>query len=181
MWTAPLVNQPFGVARAGDFIVTTAWNGLGAASLAVIVAAALMALMHRSEFGRQWRALSDDSFCAQMFGVDPGFMFAATFTLASAMAGVAGFTMTMVYGAVGYGSATPLGLKALVAAILGGIGSIPGAFLGGLLIGSFEALWSAAFPIDYRDVAVYGLLAILLVLRPGGIFGANDPSERRPP
>lgn len=180
-WTAPLLNQPFGVARAGDFVVTTAWNGLGAALLAILVGAALIALMRRSEFGRQWRALSDDSFCAQLFGVDPGFMFAATFTLASAMAGVAGFTMTMVYGAVGYGSATPLGLKALVAAILGGIGSIPGAFLGGLLIGSFEALWSAAFPIDYRDVAVYALLAILLVLRPGGILGANDPSARRPP
>ncbi len=135
--------------------------------------------MKFSEFGRQWRAMSDDSFAAQLFGVDPRFIFAATFTLASALAGVAGFTMTMFYGAVGYGSATSLGLKALVAAILGGIGSIPGAFLGGLFIGGFEALWSAAFPIDYRDVAIYALLAILLTLRPGGILGANDPTERK--
>jgi len=180
-WTAPLINQPFGVARAGDFIVTTAWNGLGAAALAILVGGALIALMRASAFGRQWRALSDDAFAAQLFGVDPNFMFAATFTLASALAGVAGYTMTMVYGAVGYAAATPLGLKALVAAILGGIGSVPGAFLGGLLIGAFEALWSAAFPIDYRDVAVYGLLALLLALRPGGILGANDPAARKSP
>jgi branched-chain amino acid transport system permease protein len=80
----------------------------------------------------------------------------------------------MFYGAVGYAYGTTLGLKALVAAILGGIGSIPGAFLGGLLIGVFEAVWSSAFPIDYRDVAIFSLLAILLTLRPGGILGAPE-------
>jgi branched-chain amino acid transport system permease protein len=180
-WTAPVLNQPFAIARAGDFIVTSAWNGLGAAVLAIGVGAALIALMGNTGFGRQWRALSDDAFAAQLFGVDPRFVFAATFTLASAMAGVAGFTMTMVYGAVGYGAATTLGMKALVAAILGGIGSIPGAFIGGLGVGLFEALWSAAFPIDYRDVAVYALLAILLTLRPGGILGAIDPTARKSP
>jgi branched-chain amino acid transport system permease protein len=180
-WAAPVLNQPFGIARAGDFVVTTAENGLGAAALALAVGAAVIALMRRSEFGRQWRALADDSLGAQLFGVDPRRIFAITFTLASALAGLAGFTITMVYGAVGYGSATSLGLKALVAAILGGIGSIPGAFLGGLAIGMFEALWSAAFPADYRDVAVYALLAILLVLRPGGILGSVDPLARSPP
>jgi branched-chain amino acid transport system permease protein len=180
-WAAPVFNQPFGVARAGDFVVTTAQNGLGAAVLAIGVGAALLVLMRRTEFGRQWRALADDALGAQLFGVDPRMIFAVTFTLASALAGVAGFTMTIVYGAVGYGSATTLGLKALVAAILGGIGSVPGAFLGGLAIGAFEALWSAAFPIDYRDVAVYALLAILLALRPGGILGTIDPLARSSP
>ena len=78
--------------------------------------------------------------------------------------------------------ATTLGLKALVAAILGGIGSIPGAFLGGLLIGVFEAAWSAFLPIDYRDVAVFSLLAIVLALRPGGILniGAARRAADRP-
>jgi branched-chain amino acid transport system permease protein len=177
-WVSPLLNQPFGVARAGDFIVTTAWNAWGAAALALGLGAALLALMRGSEFGRQWRALSDDALGAQLFGVDPKAIFAITFTLASALAGVAGFVMTMFYGAVGYGAATTLGLKALVAAILGGIGSLPGAFLGGLIIGAFEAIWSAAFPIDYRDVAVFALLAILLMLRPGGILGQVDPAAR---
>jgi branched-chain amino acid transport system permease protein len=177
-WVSPVLNQPFGVARAGDFVVTTAWNAWGAAALALGVGLALLALMRRSEFGRQWRALSDDALGAQLLGVNPKVIFALTFTLASALAGVAGFVMTMFYGAVGYGAATTLGLKALVAAILGGIGSLPGAFLGGLIIGAFEAIWSAAFPIDYRDVAVFALLAILLALRPGGILGQVDPAAR---
>jgi branched-chain amino acid transport system permease protein len=70
-------------------------------------------------------------------------------------------------------------LKALIAAILGGIGSVPGAFLGGLLIGAFEALWSAMFPIDYRDIAVYSLLAVVLILRPGGILNLSAYSSPR--
>jgi branched-chain amino acid transport system permease protein len=173
-WVNPILNAPFGIARAGSFVVTTAPNALMAAALCFVVGAALIALMARTRFGRDWRAYADDPLGAQMFGVDPAAIFARTFALASGMAGVAGFVMTMYYGSVGYGAATTLGLKALVAAILGGFGSIPGAFLGGVGVGLFEALWSTVFPIDYRDVAVFSLLAILLTLRPGGILGARQ-------
>ena len=62
----------------------------------------------------------------------------------------------------------------LIAAIAGGIGSVPGAFLGGVLIGSVEALWSALFPIEFRDLAVYALLVIFLLLRPGGLLGFDE-------
>ena len=177
-WVSPILNAPFGVARAGDFIVTTAPNALLAAALALVAGGALVALMSLSRFGRDWRAYADDPLGAQMLGVDPSAIFAQTFALASGFAGLAGYVMTMFYGAVGYGYGTTLGLKALVAAILGGIGSIPGAFLGGLLIGAFEAIWSSAFPIDYRDVAIFSLLAILLTLRPGGILGAPESVRR---
>lgn len=173
-WVSPIFNAPFGIARAGDFIVTTALDGLLAAALAFATGGALVALMARSRFGRQWRAYADDPLAARMFGIDPNAVFARTFALASGLAGLSGYVMTMLYGAVGYGAATALGLKALIAAILGGIGSIPGAFLGGLGVGMFEALWSATFPIDYRDIAVYSLLAILLTLRPGGILGVRE-------
>jgi len=130
--------------------------------------------MRRTRFGRRWRAYADDPLGAQLFGVNPRAIFAQTFALASAFAGLSGFVMTMYYGSVGYGAATGLGLKALAAAILGGVGSIPGALLGGLIVGAFEAVWQTYFPVDYRDVAVFGLLAIVLVLRPGGILGLRS-------
>ena len=82
--------------------------------------------------------------------------------------------MTAVYGAVGYGLSATLTLKALAAAIVGGIGSIPGAFLGGLVIGAAEAGWSAAFPIDDRDLAVYALLVLFIALRPRGLLGPRE-------
>ncbi|MDE3176133.1 MAG: branched-chain amino acid ABC transporter permease [Pseudomonadota bacterium] len=178
-WVAPILNAPFGVARAGDFVVTTSADSLFSAAVALVAGLALIVAMRWSRFGRDWRAYADDSFAAALFGVDPAAVFLKTFALASALAGLAGFVMTMFYGAVGYESAAPLGLKALVAAILGGIGSIPGALIGGLLLGGFEAVWSAMFPIEYRDVASYALLALLLALRPGGLLGARENSGRR--
>ncbi|HYF55339.1 MAG TPA: hypothetical protein VEA41_13870, partial [Salinarimonas sp.] len=72
-----------------------------------------------------------------------------------------------------------LGLKALGAAVLGGIGSLPGALLGGLAIGLFEVAWSATMPIAGRDVAVYALLIAVLVLRPGGLLGWSDGKPRQ--
>ena len=74
---------------------------------------------------------------------------------------------------------TMLGLKALVAAVVGGIGSVPGAFLGGLLVGLVEAGWSAYFDIVMRDVVVYSILIVMFVLRPGGLLGFPAQSPRQ--
>ncbi len=178
-WVAPVLNAPFGLARAGDFIVTTSADALFSAGVALAAGVALVAAMRFSRFGREWRAYADDALAAALFGVDPDGVFLKTFALASALAGLAGFVMTMFYGAVGYDAAATLGLKALVAAILGGVGSVPGALIGGLMLGGFEAFWSAYLPIDYRDVATYALLAMLLALRPGGLLGARENMGRR--
>ncbi len=177
-WVSPILNAPFGLARAGEFVVTTSPIAMLAAALALSAGLGLVTLMRWTRFGREWRAYADDPFAAQLFGVDPTALFARTFALASGFAGLAGYVMTMFYGAVGYASATSLGLKALVAAVLGGIGSVEGAFLGGVLVGVFEAVWSAAFPVDYRDVAVYALLAVTLALRPGGVLGRHEAGGR---
>jgi branched-chain amino acid transport system permease protein len=178
-WINPILNEPFAVARAGDFVAAATPIALIVGGFALVAAAGLLFAMKASRFGKEWRAYADDPLAAELFGIDPKAIFAKTFAIASAMAGLSGFVMTIFYGGVGYGASTALGLKALIAAILGGIGSVPGAFLGGLIIGGFEALWSAVFPIDYRDVAVYCLLAGVLILRPGGIMNLGAYSSPR--
>ena len=178
-WVSPILAEPVALAKSGAFIVTVTPIALLSAGLAALTASALLALMHYSQFGRNWRACADDAGAAALVGVNPAAVLRQTFALACALAGLSGAIITLYYGSFGYGSATQLGLKALVAAILGGIGSLPGAFAGGLAIGALEALWSALFPSFYRDIMVYGLLAVLLILRPGGLFGQADISPRR--
>jgi branched-chain amino acid transport system permease protein len=173
VWVSPMLNAPFGLARAGDFVVTSALDALLSGGFAILAGLTLVATIRFTRFGRRWRAYSEDPLAAQLFGVSPRAILAQTFALAGAFAGLSGFVMTMYYGSVGYAAATGLGLKALVAAILGGIGSIPGALIGGLLVGAFEAVWQACFSVDYRDVAVFSLLAITLLLKPGGLLGVR--------
>jgi len=173
-WVSPILNAPFGVARSGDFIVTTAPNALLAAALALAAGGSLISLMALSRFGRNWRAYADDPLAAEMLGVSPAATTARAFVLSGALAGLAGATMTAAYGAVGYGLSATLTLKALAAAIVGGIGSLPGAFVGGLVIGAVEVGWSALFPINDRDLAVYALLVIFIALRPTGLVGTRD-------
>ena len=173
VWVSPMLNAPFGLARSGDFVVTSAVDALLSGGFAILAGLTLLAAMRFTRFGRRWRAYSEDPLAAQLFGVSPRAILAQTFALAGAFAGLSGFVMTMYYGSVGYAAATGLGLKALVAAILGGVGSIPGALLGGFLVGALEAAWQACFSVDYRDVAVFSLLAITLALKPNGLLGVR--------
>ncbi len=178
-WAGPILAEPVTLARAEGFAVTVTPVALLVALLALAAGLALLAAMRVSRFGRDWRAAADDAETAALFGVSPRAIFAKTFALSAALAGLAGVALTAHLGGVGYAAATTLGLKALIGAILGGVGSVPGAFLGGLTIGLVEALWSAAFPIVWRDVAVYGLLALVLAIRPEGLFGWRDERPRQ--
>jgi branched-chain amino acid transport system permease protein len=173
-WMSPLLNQPFALGRAGDFIAVATPMTFVASAVALGVGGGLVLIFRWTRTGREWRAYADDPLAAEMLGVSPAAMTARAFALSGALAGLAGAIMTAAYGAVGYGLSATLTLKALAAAIVGGIGSLPGAFLGGLVIGSVEAGWSALFPIDYRDVAVYALLVIFIGLRPSGLLGSRD-------
>jgi branched-chain amino acid transport system permease protein len=173
VWVSPMLNAPFGLARSDEFVVTSALDALLSGAFAILAGLILVAAIRFTRFGRRWRAYAEDPLAAQLFGVSPRAILAQTFALAGAFAGLSGFVMTMYYGSVGYAAATGLGLKALVAAILGGVGSIRGALIGGLLVGAFEAVWQACFSVDYRDVAVFSLLAITLALKPGGLLGVR--------
>jgi branched-chain amino acid transport system permease protein len=94
--------------------------------------------------------------------------------MGAVLAAVAGLMVTLQYGVVDFYIGFLAGMKAFTAAVLGGIGSLPGAMLGGLLIGLIEAFWSAYFTIEYKDVAVFGVLILVLIFRPTGLLGRPE-------
>ena len=173
-WMSPQLNQPFALARAGDFVSVATPMTFVVSAAALAVGLCLVLIFRWTRVGREWRAYADDPLAAELMGVSPAATTVKAFALSGALAGLAGATMTAAYGAVGYGLSATLTLKALTAAIVGGIGSLPGAFLGGLVIGAVEVGWSALFPIDDRDLAVYALLVIFIALRPSGLLGSRE-------
>jgi branched-chain amino acid transport system permease protein len=177
-WAPPVFNQPLSLARAQDFVVTVTPMQIVVALLALAAAGSVLLLLARTQFGRAWRAFADDPATAALFGVDGERLFAATFLIAGLLAGLAGWVVAAYYGNVSHSLGALLGLKALVAAVVGGIGSVPGAFLGGICVALVEALWSAYFDITVRDIVVFALLIVVFVLRPGGLLGFSGPKPR---
>jgi len=177
-WAPPTFNQPIALARAQDFIVTVTPMQIVVACLGLAAAGSVLVLLGRTRFGRAWRAFADDPGTAALFGIDGGRLLASTFLLAGLLAGLAGWIVAAYYGNVSFSMGATLGLKALVAAVVGGIGSVPGAFLGGLCVALIEAMWSAYFEITARDIVVFSLLIVVFVLRPGGLLGFAGPKPR---
>jgi branched-chain amino acid transport system permease protein len=177
-WTPPTFNQPIALARAQDFIVTVTPMQILVACLGLAAAAGVLVLLGRTRFGRAWRAFADDPGTAALFGVDGRRLLASTFLLAGLLAGLSGWIVAAYYGNISFSMGTMLGLKALVAAVVGGIGSVPGAFLGGICVALVEAMWSAYFEITARDIVVFSLLIVVFVLRPGGLLGFAGAKPR---
>lgn len=144
----------------------------------VVVTASLLAifwyLVNRTSLGRAQRACEQDRKMAALLGVDVDRTISITFIMGASLAAVAGTLFLMYYGVVVFSDGFVPGVKAFTAAVLGGIGSIPGAVLGGLMIGFIESMWSAYFSIDYKDVAAFSILAIVLIFLPSGILGRPE-------
>jgi branched-subunit amino acid ABC-type transport system permease component len=174
-WVPSLFKAPIALARAGAFVVTVTPLQIAVVISTLAAAAGMLWLFTRTRFGRSWRAYADDPHTAALLGVDGARLLSTTFVLAGACAGLAGAVVGIYYGNVGSAMGTMLGIKALIAALLGGIGSVPGAFLGGLAVGLIETAWSAYFDMTLRDMVIYTFLVILFLLRPGGLFGLADP------
>ena len=142
--------------------------------LMVSLLAIVWYIVNKTPLGRSQRACEQDRKMAALLGVDVDRTIAITFIMGASLAAVAGTMYLMYYGVVVFTDGFIPGVKAFTAAVLGGIGSIPGAVLGGLMIGVIESLWSAYFSIDYKDVAAFSILAIVLIFLPSGILGRPE-------
>jgi branched-chain amino acid transport system permease protein len=131
-------------------------------------------LVTKTALGRAQRACEQDQKMAALVGVNVDRTISITFIIAAALAAVAGTMYLIHYGVVSFSDGFTPGVKAFTAAVLGGIGSLPGAVIGGLLIGLIETFWSAYFSTDYKDVAAFSILVIVMIFLPQGLLGRPE-------
>ena len=131
-------------------------------------------IIRRTALGRAQRACEQDRLMASLSGVNVDRTISLTFVLGAGLAAVAGLLYLLYYGVIDFYIGFVAGIKAFTAAVFGGIGSLPGAMLGGLIIGLIETFWSAYFTVQYKDVAALSMLALALIFFPTGLLGRPE-------
>jgi branched-chain amino acid transport system permease protein len=170
----PLVRDVIVLYQGDGYPVSLSIKQIIVIVITVVLLVAFWLVVQKTALGRAQRACEQDRRMAALVGVDVDRTISLTFVMGAALAAVAGTMYLMYYGVVNFNDGFQPGIKAFTAAVLGGIGSLPGAVLGGLLLGLIEALWSAYFSIDYKDVAAFSILVIVLIFMPQGILGRPD-------
>jgi branched-chain amino acid transport system permease protein len=171
-----LPSEPIDIGSTGATITGKEMVIIG---MAVMVMAGLLALVNRTKLGRAMRATAENQKVAGLMGVNPNFVISATFMIGATLAALAGVMMATNYGNAHFYMGFIPGLKAFTAAVLGGIGNLAGAMVGGMLLGLIEALGAGyigdltngVFGSNYQDVFAFIVLIIVLVFRPSGIMG----------
>ena len=145
--------------------------------VSIFLMLALNFIVKKTKMGKAMRAVSVDSDAAQLMGINVNSTISFTFALGSALAGAAGVLIGLYYNSIDPLMGMTPGIKAFVAAVLGGIGIIPGAALGGVLIGLLETLAIVFNMSSYKDAVVYVILIVILLVRPSGILGKNTKEK----
>ncbi|MBV1786806.1 high-affinity branched-chain amino acid ABC transporter permease LivH [Marinobacterium sp. D7] len=172
---APLISgSVLELGSLETFEVTLSWMQLLIWVVTLVTMTALTLFISRSRMGRACRACAEDLGMTNLLGIDTNRIISLTFVIGAALAAIAGLLLGLYYGVINPFVGFMAGLKAFTAAVLGGIGSIPGAMLGGLILGVTEALTAAYFPSEYKDVVAFGLLVTILLFRPTGILGKPE-------
>jgi branched-chain amino acid transport system permease protein len=146
-------------------------------ALAVVLMIVLQAFVMNTRLGKAMRATAQDREAAQLMGIDINTTIALTFLIGSALAGAAGFVSGIYYGSTWFFNGFSAGLKAFTAAVLGGIGNLAGAMLGGFVIGLVEALTTQFISDQWSNVVVFSVLVLVLIFRPSGLLGEALPNK----
>ncbi|MGO4668542.1 branched-chain amino acid ABC transporter permease [Bosea sp. 2KB_26] len=170
----PMLNKSITLIDSATYTVQISYKQIVIILTTAILLAAFWFIVQKTSLGRAQRACEQDRKMAGLLGIDVDRTISITFVMGAALAAVAGVMYLVLYGVVNFADGFTPGVKAFTAAVLGGIGSLPGAVIGGLLIGLIEVFWSAYFTIDYKDVAAFCILAVVLVFMPSGILGRPE-------
>ena len=146
-------------------------------AITFVLTVLLTYIVQKTKIGKAMRAVSFDTETAQLMGIDANRVISATFGIGSALAAAGGVLVGVYYNSIDPLMGIMPGLKAFVAAVLGGIGSLPGAVVGGLILGVIEAFVSGFLSSTFRDAAAFAILILVLLFRPSGIFG-RDAQEK---
>ena len=155
----------------GDDYVQLTYTKLFIIVVSLLGMLALTFIIQRTKLGRMCRATQQDRKMAEILGINTDRVIAYVFVIGASMAALAGMLITLNYGTFDFYAGFVIGIKAFTAAVLGGIGSLPGAMLGGIILGIAEAQFSGMVNTDYKDVFAFGLLVTILIFRPQGLLG----------
>ena len=170
----PVIQGGVTLMDRGDFSVSLSYMQVIIVCLTLALMAIFWFVIARTPLGRAQRACEQDRHMAALLGVDVNRTISLTFVIGAALAAVAGTVAVLYYGVIDFFIGFLAGIKAFTAAVLGGIGSIGGAVLGGLLIGLIEAFWSGCFSVEYKDVATFSILVLVLIFMPSGLLGRPE-------
>jgi len=170
----PVIQGGFVILDSGGFAVRLSYVQIFIVIVTITLMLLFTAFIGRTALGRAQRACEQDRTMASLLGINVDRTISLTFVIGAALAAVAGMMVMMYYGVVHFFIGFLAGMKAFTAAVLGGIGSLPGAMLGGLLIGLIEVFWSAYFTLEYKDVAAFSILVLVLIFRPSGLLGKPE-------
>lgn len=170
----PMLKDVITLIDSPTYSVTISYKQIMIWLVTAVLLAGFWYLVQKTPLGRAQRACEQDRKMASLLGIDVDKTISLTFVMGAALAAVAGVMYMVYYGVVSFSDGFTPGVKAFTAAVLGGIGSLPGAVIGGLLIGLIEVFWSAYFTIDYKDVAAFSILVIVLIFMPQGLLGKPE-------
>jgi branched-chain amino acid transport system permease protein len=170
----PIISGGFTLMDRGGFAVQLSYIQIAIMLTTLVLMLLFSWLVAATRIGRDMRACEQDLKMAALVGVDTDRTISLTFLIGAALAAVAGVMFLLYYGVIDFFIGFQAGVKAFTAAVLGGIGSLPGAMIGGLLIGLIETFWSAYFSVEYKDVAAFSILILVLIFLPTGILGRPE-------
>jgi len=174
MTVPALMNGSFQITLGSDFVITASYARVMIIFVTVLLMAVLTFYIKYSRTGRASRACSQDMRMANLLGIDTNRIISSTFVIGAMLAAVGGVLIALTIGKLNPFIGFLAGIKAFTAAVLGGIGSIPGAMLGGVLLGLAETLAAAYISSQYKDIVAFALLVLILLLRPSGLLGKPE-------
>jgi branched-chain amino acid transport system permease protein len=178
IWIPPPFQGQFLTEIGGSYPVRLSAMTWIAAGVSIFFVLCVLLMVTRTSFGRQWRASAQSRELSSLCGVDVNHVAALTFGLSGALAGLTGWTSSISYGGASFSIGLAVGFKAMFASVIGGFGTLRGACLGAFILAAVEVLWSAFFPGQYREVAVFTVIIVCLILKPEGLLGEKDQWSR---